>query len=178
MVGLFSLFGLAQALGQSNRDTPKQGTILLDTTELTIGMSRAAVIARLGQSHKLDKEEGEADSWFVFAKDNEGNQPTYRPLGSVQFQNGKLDSIKKKWGPDDAQKGVDFARSIYGAIASLANRGKTDCRIGLDENQTPRGERRSALIVCGDAYIQVDVIRSLQFGDLSDVTEVLRARVK
>ena len=57
MVGLFSLFGLAQALGQSNRDTSKQGTILLDSTEVSIGMPRDVAISRLAQSYKLDKQE-------------------------------------------------------------------------------------------------------------------------
>ena len=177
MVGLFSLFGLAQALGQSNRDTSKQGTILLDSTEVSIGMPRDVAISRLAQWYKLDKQE-KSDSWVVMAAQNEGNQTTYRAVGSVSFKDDKVDAVYKKWGPQDGHTDVDFARGIYGVIASLSDRGKTECRIGVGENQQPTGEIKSAFITCGDEYIQVDIIRSAQHGELSDVTEVLKARVK
>lgn len=168
-----SVFAFVQILGQSNRDTPKQGTIVLGSTEPSIGMSRDAAISRLAQSYKLEKQEN-SDSWIVLSKQNEGNQTTYDPVGSVSFKHDKLDAVYKKWGPQDGQKGVEFARGIYGAIASLANRGKADCRIGVGENQQPTGEIKSAFITCGDEYIQVDIIRSPQHGDFSDLTEVLK----
>ncbi len=172
-----SAFGLMEALGQSNHDTSKQGTIVLDSTEVSIGMPRDAVISRLAQSYKLEKQEN-SDSWIVMAAQNEGNQTTYRVVGSVSFKDGKLDAVYKKWGPQDGHTDVDFARGMYGVIASLASKGKTDCRIGTGENQQPTGEIKSAFITCGDEYIQVDIIRSAQDGEFSDVTEVLKARVK
>jgi hypothetical protein len=177
MIGLISLFGLPQALGQSNRDTSKQSRILLDSTEVSIGMPRDVAISRLAQSYKLDKQEN-SDSWIVMAKQNEGNQTTYRAVGSVSFKDGKLNAVYKKWGPQDGHTDVDFARGIYGVIASLASRGKTDCRIRIGEDQQPTGEIRSAFIMCGDEYIQVDIIRSAEHGEFSDLTEVLKARVK
>jgi hypothetical protein len=172
-----SVFVCVQVLGQSNRNTPRQGTIVLGSTELSIGMPRDGAISLLAQSYKLTKQEN-SDSWVVLAKQNEGSQETYDAVGSVSFKHDKLDAVYKKWGPQDGQKGVDFARAIYGAIASLASRGKTDCRISVGENQQPTGEIRSAFITCGDEYIQVDTIRSVEYGDSSDVTEVLGARVK
>jgi hypothetical protein len=140
-------------------------------------MPRDVAISRLAQSYKLDKQEN-SDSWIVMAAQNEGNQTTYRAVGSVSFNDGKLDAVYKKWGPQDRHTDVDFARAIYGVIASFASRGKTDCRIGIGENQQPTGEIKSAFITCGDEYIQVDIIRSAQSGEFSDVTEVLKARVK
>jgi hypothetical protein len=134
-------------------------------------------ISRLAQSYKLDKQE-KSDSWVVMAAQNEGNQMTYRAVGSVSFKDGKLDAVYKKWGPQDGHSDVDLARGIYGVIASLSNRGKTDCRIGVGENQQPTGDIKSAFITCGDEYIQVDIVRSAQHGEFSDVTEVLKAPVK
>jgi len=177
MIGLISLFGLAQALGQSNRDTSKQGTILLDSTEVSIGMPRDVAISRLAQSFKLEKQEN-SDSWIVMAAQNEGNQTTYRAVGSVSFKDGKLEAVYKKWGPQDAHTDVDFARGIYGVIASLASRGKQTAELVLEEtsNRLVRLSQRSSRVATNTS--KWGIIRSAQHEEFSDVTEVLKARVK
>ncbi len=169
---VFSLFGFVQALGQSSRDKPIQGTILLGSTELATGMSRATVIARLGESYELKRMEN-SDGWLVVPKQNGGKPNNLSSaIGSVVFKNDKADSISKDWGPQDQIKGADFGRSIYGAIASLANKGKTRCQIHVEENHQPTVDTRAAFIICSDEYIKVDIIRTSE-GEFSLVSEVL-----
>ncbi len=169
-----SLFGLVQALGQSSRDTSKQCTMLVGSIELTTGMSRSAVIARLGESYEL-KKIGNGDSWLAMPKRNGGKPDDLSgAVGVVSFKNDKLDSISKDWGPQNQSQGADFGRSIYGAIASLANKGKTHCQIRVQENHQPTVDTRTAFIVCSDEYIKVDIVRSSE-GEFSLVTEVLGA---
>ena len=172
-----SVVVFVQVLGQSDRNTPKQGSIVFGSTVLSIGMPRDTVNSRLAQSYELQKVEN-SDTWIVLSEHHEGNQTTHDPVGTVAFKDGKLDEVSKSWGPQDQQKGVDFAHSIYGAIASLANMGKTDCRIAVGENQQPTGEIKSAFITCGDEYIQVEISRYSQYGEFSTVSEVLGARTK
>src|SRR5216683_3748716 len=153
---VISLFGFVQALGQSTRDKSMQGTILLGSAELTPGMSRGAVIARLGESYEL-KRVGNSDGWLVVPKQNGGKSDDLSSaIGNVVFKKDMLDSISKDWGPQDQIKGADFGQSIYGAIASLANKGKTHCQIHVEENHQPTVNTRAAFIICGDEYIKVD----------------------
>jgi len=169
---VISLFGFVQALGQSSRDKSKSSTILLGSAELTTGMSRAAVIARLGESYEL-KRAGNSDGWLVVPKQNGGKpEDLSSAIGSVVFKNDKLDSISKDWSPQDQVQGADFGRTIYGALASLENQGKTRCHIHVEENHQPTVDARAAFIICGDEYIKVDIIRTSE-GEYSLVSEVI-----
>jgi hypothetical protein len=164
--------GVTYAVARSQAGRSGQGTIVLDTTELTIGMPRDAAMSRLAQSFTL-KQQGNSDSWIVIA----GDKPPYRFVGSVAFRDGRLTAIYKDWAPD-GHTDVDLARSFYGLVASLESRGKRDCQISVAENQQPSGEIRTAYITCGDEYIQMDVIRTSEYGEQLTLSEVMKAVAK
>jgi hypothetical protein len=173
VVCIIGLFGFMQALGQSKKQMSKQATIWLGSTELTIGMPRDAAIARLAQLYEVEKMEDDG-SWLVQDKGIHDKDHPPHLVGTVSFTNESLISVNKFWGPEDQHRGAEFAQSLYGAIASLVNSGKTGCHISVGENQQPTGESKIAFISCGDRFIRVDIIRRPQIGEVATLTEVLK----
>jgi len=141
-------------------------------------MPQDLVVTKLAESYRLQKlgEAGGNSSWVVSSKDG----PPYRPIGSVFFKGGKLNSVFKHWGPEDQQKGVDFARAVYAAIASLSKEGKGPCTISVGESQQPGFESRDASISCGERYVRyilIDITRNEQDRlESASVIEVLEKR--
>jgi hypothetical protein len=146
---------------------PLRETIWLGDVELGLGMPRDVVVAKLAESYQLNKTE--ADSFWVVSKDG----PPHTVVGNVGFKNGKLSAVLKYWGPEDQQKGLEFANSLYAAIASLSKNAQESCSVNVGETNEPQVERKSAFITCGQRYIRMDIVHNKKGGDSAGITEVL-----
>lgn len=160
--------GYFQAHGQIAQDS-----IYLGTTRLTLGMPKDAVIAALAGSYEVrNLGEGQVSSWIVSSK----NGPPFKAVGNVVFKDGKLSSVLKYWGPEDQQKGVEFATSLYGVIDGFAKEGRRTCTISVGQKQDPGYENKAMFITCGEKYIRIDIDRSEKTGESADITEVLERK--
>jgi hypothetical protein len=83
----------------------------------------------------------------------------YHTVGSVTFADAKLHSAQKNWGPDDKTKGAEFARGLYMALNSFVQEKRQDCWNSTRQSEGPRGEVRTAYIVCGGKNISFDIAR-------------------
>ena len=133
------------ATGQRTQDA-----ISVGSQTFTLGMPREDVLAKLAGNFRIRKDSD--TGWSVWSKHG-----PYDPIASLTFKRGKLSGVIKYWGPTDQQKGVDFARSLYGALTGFVTEGRRVCTISVDQTQHPGFEAKSASISCGRKYIMVNI---------------------
>ncbi len=172
MVAVFGLlalsFGYFRAQGQGTQDS-----IYLGGTRLTLGMPKDAVVTALAGSYEVRSlGEGQFSSWTVSSK----NGPPFKSVGNVVFRDGKLSSVLKYWGPEDQQKGVEFATSLYGVIDGFTQEGRRACTISVGQKQDPGYQSKAMFINCGNKYVRIDIGRREQVGEFTDITEVLERK--
>ena len=129
------------------------------STKLTLGMPQNIVMGKLAQyygTRKLDSSSTVEQDWLVINKEG----PPWQAVRGVSFKDGKLSAASKEWGPQDQAKGVEFARSLFGAISELVKQGKKDCWLAIDQKEVPGAESKLAYIVCDDKYISFFILRS------------------
>lgn len=155
--------GLVRADGQT-REANAPDMIALGSKKLSIGMPRDTVIAGLS-SEGYQMTGQETDTLLVGTSSE--------LVAAVEFKEGKVSSVRKYWGPANEVKGVEFARSLYGVLASFSAEGKTDCSISVDQIQEPGWEHKNAYILCGRKAIEIGIGHSAKVGEFATVDEVL-----
>lgn len=163
------LFGLfcGYAMGQG---TNASDAIYIGTTRLAIGLARDPIITSLSRYYSVQNmAEGQYSTWMVTSKDG----PPFRSVASLGFRDGKLSSVFKYWGPQDQQKGTEFANALYGVIKGFNEEGKHACAISVGQKQEPNHEAKAIFIACGEKYVRVDIGRNESTGEYTDITEVL-----
>ena len=94
--------------------------------------------------------------------------------GSLTFVNGRLITAIRQW-EEDQRVGVDFARWLYGAFASLIRSGHRSCLLSSQQNEAPGVEFRKLAIVCGSRTIEVSILRR-EGEEAALISEKLSAR--
>ena len=112
-------FWFVEAAGQTRQGATSHDAIELGATKLSIGMPQDSVIAKLAEEYKVEKEGG---GWLIEQKEG----PPFPPVANIAFENGKLQEVRKYWGPEDQAKGVEFATTLYGLIASFSEEGEEE----------------------------------------------------
>jgi hypothetical protein len=156
------LFGclFATALFATPQATSPRETMWLGT-DLTLGMSEDAVVAKLAESYDLQKMEplpaglratGFTSMWIVHEKGQGGKHSV---VGTVAFIAGKLDSVHKDFpvNGDD----VEFGRQLYFAMRDLEQEGNSRCTIETKSEEVPDFVRKVAEFHCGKKTITIDL---------------------
>src|SRR5208282_5142195 len=102
------------ALGQAQHGASPSDTIRVGV-DLQLGLSRDAVLSRLGDKYKLTKIGPMGDSWVVESSDSSAAS-----YGSLVFKNGILDSASKNWSHVDDEGTFAFVNSFHQAVQELA----------------------------------------------------------
>jgi hypothetical protein len=141
--------GHAQANGQGYQES-----VSLGSTELTLGMPQNAVIAALAAHFRLDQQS--SGIWIVSTK----RGPPFDTIGSLSFVDNRLATIRKYWGPENQQRGFEFASRLYWALKGLTANGREDCAVELSDNEGPAYNIKSISITCGGRAVEISTTHS------------------
>ncbi len=172
-IASFAVFASAQGPSRKPAQTANDNSIYIGSVRFSLGDPQQAVIAKLAEQYTLQKDSGGA--WMVYPK----VVPPYIAVASVYFKNEKLASFAKYWGPHDQQKGVEFARALYSAVAEMEKDQGRECLVSIGAPvQDPGYEQKAIFITCGprSRYIRIDIGRDEKFGEDATITEVLDDR--
>jgi hypothetical protein len=166
--GLVALsFGYLRAQSQSPKDS-----IYLGSERLALGMPKDPVITNLSAIYDVRPVgEGKA-SWLVSTKSG----PPFTYLGDVVFKDGKLNSVLKAWGPEDSEKGVELATTLYGVLDGFSQEGRRDCEVTVGQQHEPGFESKTISISCGNKGVTIDLRDSEKMGKSANITEILQAK--
>jgi hypothetical protein len=167
--GLVALsFGYFRAQSQSPQDS-----IYLGSTRLALGMPKDPVITNLSAIYDVRLVgEAKVSSWLVSTKSG----PPFTYLGNVVFKDGKLNTVLKDWGPEDSEKGVEFATALYGVVDGFSQEGRRDCEVAVGRQHEPGFERKTISINCGNKGVTIDLRDSDKMGRSANITEILQAK--
>ena len=154
---------------QEGRKQSSQDDIVLETVRLRIGMSEEPVLDMLPKSYDLQKA---GPSWMVSKSVSADSKIPPRAIGSVTFTDGKLTTVMRYWGPEDQQKGFEFAEHLYDLPNSFTNEGRTSCSIETGRLKQLEFDSRTIFITCGAKHIRMDLLTK-QDGKFTDLSEVL-----
>jgi hypothetical protein len=158
--------------GQSSGDS-----IEIGGRRLKLGMPRGHVVSNLSPSFFISAWKGrgsectpDINSCVLWEKQE---QPPFSPVANLGFKDGVLNSVIKYWDPEDQQQAVPFARSVYGAIASLVKDGKTTCNISAQQGDSPGLEQKSVYLICGGRSIDIEITNHKKYGESATISESL-----
>jgi hypothetical protein len=134
-----------QANGQGNRES-----IALGSTRLSLGMPQDAVIAALAPYFRLDQQP--SGTWVVLTK----RGPPFDAVGSLSFVDKHLAQIYKEWGPENQQKGFEFASRLYWALKGVIANSRENCGVELSGTEGPAYNIKSIGITCGGKTIEIN----------------------
>jgi hypothetical protein len=175
LLGILMLFVAAVLTNaEHNPGQTTQDDISFGTVRLTLGMPQDVVLTTLGKSYDLEKvnEGPQFSSWFVHARAGTEKLAPPKYVGNVAFKQGKLTSAMKNWGPENQQKGIEFANSLYDVVTSFTNEGRTVCSIETGRKKDPGYDSKTIFVTCGAKYIRIDLLSGPQ-GESTSMAEVL-----
>ena len=175
LLGILMLFVAAVATnaehspGQMTRDDINLGSV-----RLTLGMPQDLVLTALSKSYDVEKlDDGQQfSSWIVNARAGSEKLATPKYVANIAFRQAKLTIVMKNWAPENQQKGVEFATSLYDVITSFTNEGRTACSIETGRKRDPGHDGKAIFITCGAKYIRIDILSGPQ-GESTSMAEVL-----
>lgn len=175
LLGILMLFIAAAATNADHSSgQATQDDIRLGTVRLTLGMPQDLVLTTLSKSYDVEKlnDGPQFSSWLVNARAGTEKLAPPKYVASVAFRQGKLTVVMKNWAPENQQKGVEFATSLYDVITSFTNEGRTACSIGTGRKRDPGYDGKAIFVTCGAKYIRIDLLSGPQ-GESTNMTEVL-----
>jgi hypothetical protein len=167
-----SLFAMPQS------DKPRE-TIWLGS-DLALGMSEEAAVAKLAELYSLRKMEppaglrakGVTSMWIV---DEKGEGTKHPSVGVVAFAAGKLSNVHKYLLPSDGDE-VEFGRQVYFAMRDLELEGNSRCTIETENAEVPDFANKTAKLHCGRKTIIIDVQKFKGYAETVQLNEELDAR--
>jgi hypothetical protein len=171
---MLNFVAAAMTNAEHTRGQTTPDDISLGTVRLTLGMAQDAVLATLGKSYDLEKltEGQQFSSWLVNARTGTEKLAPPKYVGNVTFRQGKLTTVMKNWAPENQQKGVEFATSLYDVMTSFTNEGRTVCSIETGRKKDPGYDGKAIFVTCGAKYIRIDLLSGPQ-GESTSMAEVL-----
>jgi hypothetical protein len=169
---LYSLLIVLSALVTGPIHLTAQSTeqsLNLGPVTLSLGMSKEGARTQITEYFSIN-ETGD-DLWVIL----DGSPPNVEFVGAVSFTDGRLSYIKKDWGPEDSQKGADFAETLYGAFSELVGDGTGVCIVHVSQRHGRGMEAKSIEFSCGARRIEVDAI-GYKSGVTASVSEILAKR--
>lgn len=168
----FVAAALTNAEHSRGQTTPDD--ISLGTVRLTLGMPQNGVLATLGKSYDVEKinEGPQFSSWLVNARTGTEELTPPKNIGSVAFRQDKLTTVMKNWAPENQQKGVEFASSLYDVLTSFTNEGRSNCSIETERKKDPGYDSKAMFVTCGAKYIRIDILNG-PHGETVTMSEVL-----
>lgn len=170
------LFGslVATALFAMPQSAKSRETIWL-ATDLMLGMSEDAVVAKLAESYSLRKTEpptglrakGITSMWIV---DEKGRGS----VGIVCFSAGKLSNVQRflfLYGDE-----VEFGRQLYFAMRDLEAEGNSRCTIQTKSAEVPDYSRKTATLQCGKKTVAIELQQVKGQDESVQLNEELNAR--
>ena len=161
------LISSAVSIGAESSAVDSDKSIDLGVVKITIGESQQAVMARLSELYAVKNVTD--GMWTVTSKSG----PPYNVMATITFQDERLVYVTRPWGPNDQQKGVDFARVLYSAISKIEKSSNGQCLARTDQVREPSYDRETIVVNCGTRSIEVGIVRSENFGESATVTEIL-----
>jgi len=148
-------------------------------TDLTLGMSEEAVVAKLAESYNLQKMEppnglrakGITSMWIVGEKGQGDKHPS---VGLVAFAAGKLDNVHKDF-PLNGDE-VEFGRQLYFAMRDLEHERNSRCTIETENLEVPNFAHKTAKLLCGKKSIIIDLQKFKEQAESVQLNEELNAR--
>jgi hypothetical protein len=127
-------------------------------TDLTLGKSEQAALAKLAESQSLRKIEpsaqvratGVTSMWIVFEKGAKEELS-----GLVEFAAGKLSSVQRDFRLTGGD--VEFGTQLYFAMRDLEREGNGHCTIETENNEVPEFANKLAKLHCGKKFIVIDL---------------------
>jgi hypothetical protein len=93
-----------------------EDSISLGKVDVKLGDQKAAILAELEKSYRVQEDSVHPGSFFIFDRMNS------RMMGAIEFTNDKVFSVSKSWGAFGETEGLETIRALIGAMASLAHR--------------------------------------------------------
>jgi hypothetical protein len=140
----------AEDAAQAHSQLPYDG-IPFGNTVLHLGMAKDKVIAALADDYRLSRQR--TGDWYVVTLH-------HAVVGTLYFANERLTSVTKNWGPEDQQKGFEFASRIYWALSEMAADSAGGCTIALSNNDQPGASGKSILITCNGKTLEIEALRT------------------
>jgi len=178
------LVASATIWGQSKGAVPpaQKASVVIGTAELSLGMPRDAVLARLGADYKLinlhDDPSLGSESYMI----GTGENPVI-VIGEVQFRDKRLQSVSRNWEPENKNDAIPFLKSLYAAADSIHREedtkglGFVTCLVHPESTQTPDVELQKIDFYCGPKLLSVQIITAngKKFSNDLHLVETLRA---
>ena len=174
----------ATVWGQSKEPGPsvQKASVVIGTAELSLGMPKDAVLARLSTDFKLinlhDDPSLGSESYMI----GTGGSPVI-VIGEVQFRDKKLQSVSRNWEPENKNDTIPFLKSLFAATASMHKEedtkglGFVTCLVHPESTQTPDVELQKIDFYCGPKLLSLQIITAngRKFGNDVHLVETLRA---
>jgi hypothetical protein len=166
---------IATALFATPQAANPQETLSLGATNLTLGMSEEAVIAKLAESNDLRKmkpplAKGYTSMWIV---DEKGQGDKHSSVGMVAFEAGKLSAVQT-YSPLNGDD-VEFGRQLYFAMHNLETEGNSHCTIETENDESADFAHKSAKFYCGKKTITIDLQKFKGQAESVQLNEELQA---
>jgi hypothetical protein len=143
---------------------------------LRLGMLQDRVIQGLQRDYTLlgiATPPAGGTSWTVATKTG----PPYVAVATVTFVGGELSSVSKYWDDaSDSGTSVNFASTLYGAIAKFEQNNSEPCQVAASRSPRPGGEVRTVLVTCRgrQKYLSVDILPAENGKEKVSLAEVLK----
>ena len=114
------------------------------------------------------------DNWIVAEMSG-----AERPVGDVEFKNGKLTYVSRMWGTGNKETSGDLARSIHGLAKQFEDEGNTDRHLATNTSIRSDSDGKFVYLMCGPKMLQLSYTNILSGpgkGEYASVGEILGSR--
>lgn len=123
--------------------------------DMQLGLSREAVVNRLGDNFALVRLGTSGDNWAVESKD--AARVSY---GNLTFEKGRLASASRNWARLD-EGTFTFAQSLQEALDQFVKKGKRTCTVETTSYRTVNAEAKSVTLMCGRKSLTISMTEIL-----------------
>ena len=124
--------------------------LTLGGMDLTLGMAKEAVIARLATESNITKIDGDDDTLMVSSKP--GSPPEN---GEIIFKDKKLIYAERDW--SSGEDAVSFVYALRSVLIQFGIEGRHMCLVTTGSSQGPDGQTQRIALICGAKRLEMSV---------------------
>jgi hypothetical protein len=155
---------------QTKESKKTANTITIGGVALALGIAKSEAISKLEKNGckltNIDPSES-MDAWAVWRE---------APIGTLQFDKGKLWRVSKDWGQFNGSKAEDLAMALFSVIENLNREEHSLATVQAISTHEPGFTNHRLEIILGGRKITISVSEIKSNSNLVDITEEINDR--
>jgi hypothetical protein len=124
--------------------------LTLAGTDLTLGMAKDVVIARLATESNVTKISGDNDTLLIRSKPDSPMES-----GEVIFKDKRLIYAERDW--SSGEDAVSFIYALRSLLIQFGNEGRHFCSVATGGGQGTDGQTQKIALICGAKRLEISV---------------------